>query len=544
MTGNPRGAGKINGRPVTKKIKLAHTKPMTFFNEQAAAGQSISADLEHNIQRLETLFAGNGDMVKRKFKIGNTHHHAYVLFIDNMANSLAIEQGIIRPMLYHAQLTHERAAADYFRAKNLFNALSDSVFMAADFKPSDDFEACVSAVMSGDTAVFISGYSQAYIIASRGFAGRGVPETQTEIVVQGSKEAFAESLRTNTMLIRRRLRDTNLVIEQSSVGHATRTDMAMVYMKSLVREQVLADIQVKVASLQVDAIMDIGYLEQYIEGDYLSPFPQCQITERPDKAVSALLEGRVLLMVDNSPFALIVPTVLACFFQSPEDYYNRFEIASMNRLLRYVGAVIAMVLPGLYVAIALYHPNMIPTELLLAMAQARLRVPFPALVEILLMDVAFELLKEAGLRLPSAISSAMGVVGGIIIGQAAVEAGLVSPIVVIIVALTAIAGFTLPTISLAPGIRISKYVILFTSAVLGLLGFWLGCLVVLIHLASLKSFGFPYLYPFVSGDMNEGQDWQDTVVRPPLFRMKRRPIFTKAGARMSRVHHVRKGGVS
>ena len=486
----------------------------------------ISKNLDNNIKRIETVFLGNGDVVKRRFRMGKTDNYAYVLFIDNMANALLIENTVIRPLISNTKhadenLSHQRVF------QNLLLTISESILIATDMKTTDDFDQCMAAVMTGDTALFVSGCDQAIIIASRGFAGRGVPTTETEIVVQGSKEAFAESLRTNTMLIRRRLRDQNLVIDQTVVGALTKTDVAVIYVKEIVREQVLQEVKDKINQIQTDAILDIGYLEQYIENDYLSPFPQCQVTERPDKAVAALLEGRIVIIADNSPFVLVVPCVLSCFFQSPEDYYGRFEIASMTRALRYVGALIAMVLPGLYLAIALYHPNMIPTELLLKMANARLTVPFPALVEILIMDIAFELLKEAGVRLPSSIGSTLGVVGGIIIGQAAVEAGLVSPIVVIVVALTAICGFTMPTISLNAGIRICKYLLVLTSAFMGLLGFWVGAVVILIHLASLKSFGFPYLYPFVSSDLNGYNDLKDTVVRPPLFMMKRRPIFAK-----------------
>jgi len=310
------------------------------------------------------------------------------------------------------------------------------------------------------------------------------------------------------------------------VGKRSKTDVALLYIRDLARPAVVEEVQRRIKTINTDAILDIGYLEQYIEDDYYSLFPQGHITERPDKAAAALLEGRLVIIADNSPFVLIVPTVIASFFQSPEDYYGRFQIMSLTRALRYFGGLVAATLPGLYLAIALYNPNMIPTEIMFNITAARANVPFPALVEILIMDTAFELLREAGIRLPSAIGSTIGVVGGIIIGQAAVEAGLVSPIVVIIVALTAICSFTLPNVSLVGGIRISKYLLIVGGALLGLLGFWLGVIIILIHLASLKSFGFPYLYPFVSSNENNYSDLKDTIFRPPLFMMKKRPIFT------------------
>ena len=485
----------------------------------------ISPILQNNINLIESTFSESGDVIKRQLTIGGASIDAYILMIDNMANSQLIESAVVRPLIYNMRV----GGPSLLLVKDVTQVLSKAGILAPDIKEETDMDSAIDAVMCGDTALFIDGQKKAIIIASRGWTSRGVPTAETEIVVQGSKEAFSENLRTNTMLIRRRVRDKNLVISQEIIGKRTKTDIAVVYINGLVRPQVLETIKSRLGKIKTDTILDIGYLEQFIEDDYLSPFPQGQITERPDKAASALLEGRVVIIADNSPFVLIVPCVLACFFQSSEDYYGRFEIMSLSRALRYGAAILAAILPGLYLAIALYSPNMIPTELLLTMSHARENVPFPAVVEILLMDTAFELLREAGIRLPSAIGSTIGVVGGIIIGQAAVEAGLVSPIVVIIVALTAICGFTLPSVSLTAGIRITKYLLILGGAVLGLFGFWLGVLLVFIHLTSLKSFGFPYLYPFVSSDVNDYSDLKDTIIRPPLFFINKKPIFRKRG---------------
>lgn len=485
----------------------------------------ISKNLEHNIKYIESLFENSGDIIKRKFPIGEEKSiWAYIILIDNLASAQLIESAVIHPLIYNIRRTRPNIS---YTTEDILEALVHGGIMATDLREETDFNATLHAVLSGDTAFFLDGVNKALIIASRGWASRGVPTAETEIVVQGSKEAFSESMRTNTMLLRRRVKDVNLVVFQEIIGNRTKTDIALVYLKDRVRTQVLTEVKKRLAKINTDAIFDIGYLEQFIEDDFLSPFPQGQVTERPDKAASAILEGRIVIVADNSPFVLIVPCVLSCFFQSPEDYYGRFEIMSLSRMLRYFAAIIATVLPGLYLSIALYSPNMIPTELLLAMTQSRESVPFPAIIEILLMDTAFELLREAGIRLPSAIGSTIGVVGGIIIGQAAVEAGLVSPIVVIIIALTAICGFTLPSINLTAGVRISKYLLIAGGAFLGLLGFWIGVLIILIHLASLKSFGFPYLYPFVSANLSNNKDIRDTIIRPPLFLLGKKSIFSK-----------------
>jgi spore germination protein len=311
------------------------------------------------------------------------------------------------------------------------------------------------------------------------------------------------------------------------VGRRSQTDIALIYIEGVARPAVIEAVAQRISEIDIDAVLDSGSLEQHIESNWLSPFPQAQLTERPDKAASAILEGRVAVIVDNSPFALVVPVTLNCFFQSSEDYYNRWQIMSLARLIRFGAAFMAVLLPGLYIAVATYHPSMIPMLMATKLAAASQNVPFPAIIEILLMDAAFELLREAGVRLPGAVGGTIGIVGGLIIGQAAVEAGVVSPIVVIIVALTGVAAFAIPHVSLVYGFRLVKYAILLLSAVLGFLGFWAGLLLVLIHLASLRSFGIPYLMPFAAGELSGYAEARDSIFRFPLFTLKKRPFFAQ-----------------
>lgn len=483
----------------------------------------ISKVLNENIAYIDELYKESADVVKRKFPVGEKKNiWTYILFIDNMSSSTTIETTVVHSLITNIRLTKPDITD---LSGDIFEALIDGGITSPDIREATDFDDINVSIMSGDTALFVDGYDKVLIVSTRGFASRGVQSADTEIVVQGSKEAFSEGLRTNTVLIRRRIRDTNLIVKQLRVGKRSQTDVAIVYLNDVVRQDVLSLAVERINKIDIDAILDVGYIEQFIEDDWASPFPQGQITERPDKAASAILEGRIVIVVDNSPFVLIIPTTLNCFFQSPEDYYQRFEIMSFTRVIRYIASIIAVTLPGLYLAVALYNPSMIPTEIMFKMTSARENVPFPTVIEILIMDIAFELLREAGIRLPTAIGSTMGVVGGIIIGQAAVEAGLVSPIVVIIIALTGVCGFAIPNVSLVSGIRLTKYLIIFLSAMLGLFGFWLAAILILIHLASLKSFGFPYLYPFVSGETNNYTDLKDSIIRMPVFTMKKRPIF-------------------
>jgi spore germination protein len=337
-------------------------------------------------------------------------------------------------------------------------------------------------------------------------------------------------MRINTVLIRRRIRDTRLKVKQMRVGRRSATDIALLYMSDVIRPNVLSETEERISEIDIDAVLDSGMLEQLIEGDWRSVFPQCETTERPDKAAAAILEGRLAVIVDNSPIALIVPATFNTLCQSPEDYYQRTWIMSFTRILRFAAVILSACLPGFYLAAAIYHPQMLPPMLMLKMAAARQNVPFPAVVEILMMEIAFELLREAGIRMPKAIGGTFGIVGGLIVGQAAVEAGIVSPIVVVVVALTAISSFAIPGQSLVTGLRLVKFLFIILSASLGLLGFWAAALLTLVHLASLNSFGIPYLFPFVSGEVNQGSDYKDSIFRVPLFKMRRRPIFARPGS--------------
>ncbi len=483
----------------------------------------IYASLEQNAQHLASVFTDCGDIVKRQFPVGKHKElQCYVTYVDMLTDTAKIEQTIVDQLMVSVRLVPP--IAEYFR-DNLFDTLKDSGITTADIKEVSDFESVNLAILTGDTAVFIDGYPKAIIVSTKKFPTRGVSAADTEVVVQGSKDAFSEVFRFNTALIRRRIRDTSLKVFQTKVGRRSQTDIALMYLSDVVRPNILKEVKERLGNINIDAIIDSGYIEQLIEDDWISPFPQVQVTERPDKASAAILEGRIVVIVDNSPFVLIIPATLNTFFQSSEDYNQRWEIMSFVRILRSIAGVLATVLPGLYLATAVYHPAMISMLLVLKMAGAREMVPVPAVLEIIMMDLAFELLREAGIRLPGPIGGTMGIVGGIIIGQAAVEAGLVSPIVVIVIALTGICGFAIPHVSLVSGFRLMKYLFIVLSAFLGLYGFWLAGILCLIHLVSLKSFGIPYMFPYSSGDLNSFTDLKDSIIRVPLFMMKKRPIF-------------------
>ena len=485
----------------------------------------LNSDFDTNVKFFEDIFTDCMDVIKREYPPSEAAlPRIYTIYVDSMADQRFISEHVVQNFILTMR-DRDIASTIPVHKKEIYNLLRDIGITSPDISETDNMDDLITFILSGDAVLLIEGNPKGIIIASRGFPNRGVQQADTEVVVQGSKEAFSEVIRFNTCLIRRRIRDTALKVKQSRVGRRTQTDIALMYIEGIAREQILADVEARLKNIDIDGILDSGYIEQLIEDDWKSPFPQCQMTERPDTAAAAILEGRIVIIVDNSPFVLIVPTTMNTFFQSVEDYSQRFEIMSFTRLLRFAGGFLAVCLPALYIVIATHHPAMLPMFLMLNFASASQGVPFPAVGELILMDLAFEMLKEAGVRLPGAMGGAIGVVGGLIMGQAAVEAGLVSPIVVIVIAVTSIAGFAIPHMSLVNGFRLVKYMLIIFAAIAGLFGFWIGMILIIIHLASLKSFGIPYLFPFAAGEVTGNKDYLDSFFRPPFFMMKKRPIF-------------------
>ncbi len=489
---------------------------------------SISMRLEENIQYLDGVLENCGDVVRHMLMIANVP--VYVIYMDSMIDRELIEGDFLRNLMYGIQQLPIEHRIEYMQTRAITTADSKTVLCMDD--------ALVEA-LSGNTVIFVDGCEKALVISSKKFPVRGVQAAQSEVAVRGPKDSFTESMRMNTVLIRRRIKDTHLKSIQKRLGVRSKTDVAIMYMDGIVRPEILKEILERLDSFQIDGIFDCGNIEQLTEKKWYSPFPQFQTTERPDKAASALLEGRIVMVVDNSPMVLLLPTTMNCFFQAADDYYNRWEIVCFVRILRYIAAWIAMTLPALYIGIICFHPEMLPSSLELSFAAARRGVPFPVPIEVLLLELAFELLREAGIRLPGPMGSALGIVGGLIIGQAAVDAQIISPIVVIIVALTALASFTIPNEGFASAFRLVKFYLIVLASFLGVYGVVLGLLTVFIHLASLDSFGIPYLMPFVAVNVEKSMDWQDGLIRKPLFQMKKRPVFSRKD---QRIRYRKEGG--
>lgn len=483
----------------------------------------LEKSLDKNVQNVDALFKDVADAVKRRFTIGGENKvDIYFLYMDNMVNKELVEMDTLRYLIYKMDDLPKEKQFEYIVNKGI---------RSADVSILTTMEDVVDNVLSGDTAIFVDGSDQVIRVSIKGFANRGVPTTSNEVTVRGSQEAFSEALFINRVLLRKRIKDCRFKIIQKKVGIRSKTDIAICYIEDIVKPEILKDLYKRLDDFIVDGIFDSGMLEQLTERNHYSPFPEFQATERPDKAASALTEGRICIIVDNSPMVLLLPTTLNAFYQASDDYYSRWEIATFARILRYIASFVAVALPGLYITIVNYQAELVSSNLALSFAAAREGVPFSILLEVIIMEVAFELLLEAGIRLPGPMGNTIGIVGGLIIGDAAVNAHLASPMVVIVVALTAIAAFTIPNEAFSAAFRLVRYMIIFLSAWFGLYGFIIGVVVLFIHLCSLTSFGTPYLTPFVGATINGGSDYKDSIIKMPTDKLTKRPSFAQRGAR-------------
>lgn len=485
----------------------------------------ISKNLDENITVIKSKFDKWGDIVEKKFVLSRPgwsfEEAIYVVYIDGLCDHELIENTIIKPV------TWEWRDAD---AEELWDRIISYEGQTADYTTENDLNKVIKSVLKGDTAIFVSGSDAALVVSSKRFPVRGIEESSSEGGMRGPRDSFNENFRTSTALIRRRIKDTELKLEQNTIGRRSRTEYGIMYIKDIARPELIQKVRETLDTYDIDAVFDSGMAEHLMEKKWQEIFPTYQSTTRPDKAAAALVDGRVVVVFDNSPEVVIAPATINTFFQTADDYYNRWPVATFARIIRYLAAFIAVGLPGLYIAITCYHREIIPDKLLYAIADARSQLSFPVVVEVLIMELLFELLREAGIRLPSQLGNTIGVVGGLIVGQSAVEAGIVSTMVVIVVALTAIASFAIPNEAFASVFRLLKFVTIISSAIYGILGFILAMLMLVFHLASLESFGVPYMSPVVTCGYT-GDSARDFIVKSPIRKLVDRPGWSRLSQR-------------
>lgn len=493
------------------------------------AGGGLSRDLAENLRALKRVFGNSGDVVVRAFTIEGLHLSAALVYLDGLVENPGVNDFILKPLMERGEqlakvvkakpmgpLPGEEGSA----AHPLLRHLQECLVINTKITERTVFTHLVDDILDGSTALLIEGVPAALTIPQRGYEERGVEEPPTEALVRGPRDGFVESVRINMALVRRKLRDPNLRLEMMRVGRRTNTDVAICYIRDVTNPKLVDEIRRRIQGIDIDGVLETGYIEQIIEDNHFSPFPQIQNTERADRAVANLLEGRVVVLVDGTPFCLILPSVFNQFYQAPEDYYERFLIATLIRLIRVIALIVSLTFTALYVALISYHPEMLPTKFAVAVAGGRAGVPFPSVAEAFFMELSMEILREAGLRLPRPIGQTISIVGALVIGEAAVRAGIVSPLMVIVVALTSIGSFAVPSYSAAIALRIVKFPIIIAAGTFGLYGLMLAMIGLVVHLSSLKSVGVPYLTPFTALKMS---DAKDTLLRMPLWSMNRRP---------------------
>lgn len=486
------------------------------FAADELQGVKVDYQLDVNVNILRSIMAGNSDFVIREFNIGpNKDISAAVAYIDGLTNSDMVHKTILSPMMLNKTMFGNGPGGGI-----PFDQVMNNLLTAADVQVVEDYNTIVDGMLSGGAVVFINAHVQCFLVSLVGYERRSISEPITEGLVRGPREGFTENLRTNTSLLRRRLKSPNLIFESITVGRVTNTKLAISYVRGLCDPTLVEEVKKRLSRIKIDSVMESSYIEEMIEDSPYSPFPQVQHTERPDKVAESLMAGRVAIFTDNTPFVLVVPGEFVTYIQSPEDYYERYFFASFVRLLRYFALGMSLLLPSLYIAIITYHQEMIPTPLLISIAASREGVPFPALVEALIMEISFEALREAGLRLPRPVGQAISIVGALVVGEAAVSAGIVSPLMVIVVAITGIASFVNPSFSMAMSTRLLRFPLMLLAGTLGLFGVMVGLLVILVHMAGLRSFGVPYLAPFTPFN-KEGM--KDALIRAPWWALQNRP---------------------
>lgn len=482
------------------------------------AGQDLIAQLAYQFQ-------GSNDVKFHDIVLDGLGFQGTLIYAEGLIDKQRIEETIVQPLLRWA-----RSAAPHELHEVRDPAqLASRILNVAEAETAKDFEHAVAAILAGDVLLTFAGQRVGLIINNRGWQRRSVSDPVLEVTVRGPRDSFTETLFTNTALIRRRLRDPNLRIVVKKIGRRTRTDVALIYVEGVTAPGLAEEISKRLESIDIDGVLDTGYIEQLIEDEWYSPFPQHLKTERPDRAVAALLEGRAVLLADTTPFALIMPATLESFFHSPEDSYDRYFPVTLLRTIRFIAAVFGLIGPALYVALAAYHPDIMPTELALRIKSSREGVAFPVLIEALLMQFFLELIKEAGLRLPGPLGQTFGIVGGLILGDIGIRAGLVSEAMVVVVAATAISTFASIDREMGTVVRLLGLPVMLSTAVLGLYGLVMATLLIAIHLATLRSYDVPYLAPF---PYYQWSDLKDTATKAPLRSFRMRPEFLHSPERV------------
>lgn len=463
-------------------------------------GTPISSELGHNLQILQSKYENCPYVVFHRFMISGKVN-AVIVYIEGLSDMMMIDEYVLKPL-----------------------ADQDKISLANQEK-IHSIDEVVEQISDGNPVLLIDEEEQGIALHIAKWEKRSVEEPKAETIVRGSREGFTETLSVNMSLLLRRIKTPQFKINTVKIGRYTKTKVVVAYIDGIVDPTLVEEVMNRLERIELDSVLESGYIEEMIEDSPYSPFPQFLTTERPDAVAANLLEGRVAILVDGTPIVIVAPTTLFSLLQSTEDYYERFMLTSLLRWLRYFFVIIALLAPSAYVAVLTYHQEMVPTTLLLSIAKSREEIPFPAFFEAFLMEVTFEALREAGIRLPKQVGAAVSIVGALVIGQAATAAGLVSSPMVMVVAITGIASFMIPHYNVGISFRMLRFPMMIIAGILGFFGLILGVITLVIHLCTLRSFGVPYLSPV---SPMKARDLKDVFIRAPWWKLNTRPHLTGA----------------
>ena len=509
-----------------------------------------SLDVNMELMKIKYNALINSDIIIREFTLNarSKQYNAFIMYIDGMVDSQLINDFVLNPLMLRnrsntfdgnqnkiiSEAVTNNITVRKIKKFDLVDYIYNSLIPQNSVNKDTSFEDIISGINSGNCALFVDTINTAFNIDVKGFKQRSVDSPSNEVVIKGPQEAFVENLRTNTSLIRRIINNENLIIENIEIGNITKTKCGVCYMKNITNSDLVAEVKYRLNNLSIDSLLSSGQLEQLIEEDTILGIPQIISTERPDKCTKYLMQGRVVVVINGNPYALIMPATLIDFMSSPEDTNSRILFANFLKAIRILSAILTLLLPGIYISVTGFHQEILPTELLFSILAARENVPFPIIFELLLMEFSFELIREAGLRVPSPIGPTIGIVGALILGEAAVNANVVSPILIIVVAITGISSFAIPDFSFGFHLRIFRFGFTLLGFVAGFLGIGLGIFVYIAVLSNVKSFGIPYTVPFAPAIKSKGNGY----FVPPIWKQEYRASFlspkkAKAQAKIS-----------
>lgn len=486
----------------TYDFSIINEKESISNNENVKApdmNYKVFTEINKNLDFLKSKYNTMicADIIIREFNMFayNENHKCFIIYIDGLADSDSNNDFILKPLMFG-----KNKNVTPFNG-NLLEYVDNCLLPQNSVEKVQDFQDVFSGINMGDCLLFIDTLDTAFDIDVKSYPQRGISNPENESVIKGPQEGFIENFRTNTAILRRIVNNENLVIETIPVGKISKTKCGVCYLQNIANSDLVSEAKYRLNNLDIDSLLSTGQLEQLIETDEGFGIPQVLSTERPDKCAKYLFQGRVVILVNGNPYAIILPATIEDFLFSPEDTNLRPLFANFLRSVRILATLITLLLPGIYMAISNFHQEILPTPLLFSILAARSNVPFPVTFEILLMEISFELIREANLRVPSLIGSSIGIVGALILGDAAVNAGIVSPTLIIIVAITGIASFTIPDFSFGFHVRVFRFWFIALGSTAGFLGIGAGLFIYVSMICSLKSFGVPYTTP-IAPDVN------------------------------------------